>query len=379
MTLPHGGPDEVYRDHKVNGDPAQGQHNPKKSEIRDIWHWLTSKVRNYAGDNLVMGNKDPSPGAVGQVHIEVEKTLSLPENNSYAGMMVRNKAILPGTELHKIVTGLYLDRLRVENPDGAKWTDAATLFIAGPPKDPDDQNGSTSFALYIQEGFSRIRDHLVVGNFDHSEDVLTVNGGTGSNYTLTVRNEGVDEPRMFRVMEPSFDGGPCQEGYPMIQVQNWQGNGNYFSVQTGGRIVFGDYGGTERADEATGLSTVNFIGVDQNGIATAVPRSVAAAYEEGNVASDGDTIDTSKVRGYVILNGLGSTSTYTLNNGFDGQELLLIAGQANPAYKHVINGGFLYDRAALPTDLSPDSISLDNGEHVRLIFRQAALRWVVFR
>lgn len=380
MTLPHGGPNEIYRDLEVSGDPGQGHHNPQKSQVRALWGWLLERLRDHAGgDNLVLGNADPEAGAVGQVHFQVEKSLSLPEDNTYAGIMVRNRVVLPGVENYKFAAGTYLDRLKVDIPDGATWTDAATLYIAGPPQDPADQNGSTSFALFINEGFNRIRDRLVVGNFDHSMDVLTANGGTGSHYTLTVRNEGVDEPRMFRVLEPTFGGGACAEGHPMINCVDWTLGGSYFQVQTGGRVTFGDYGSSKRSDAETGFTTVNMLGVDANGIMTAVPLNKDRAYNKGPNALDGDVIDVSQPRAYVLLNSAAESPSYTLPNGYDGQELNLIGAQASLTAEHQINGGFLFDRGALPGDLSPDSLTVKNGEHVKLIFLLSSLRWVVLR
>ncbi|MFY0623461.1 MAG: hypothetical protein JXQ89_17395 [Pelagimonas sp.] len=379
MTLPHGGPDEIYRDLEAPGDPGQGNHNPQKSQVRALWGWLLERLRDHAGGNLVLGNRDPSPGAVGQVHIEVDQSLSLPDDNTYAGVMVRNRAELPGADNYKFVAGTYLDRLKLMNPANATWTDAATLFIAGPPQDPADQNGSTSFALFINEGFNRIRDRLVVGNFDHSMDVLTANGGTGSHYTLTVRNEGVDQPRMFRVLEPTFEGGACQEGYPMINCVDWTLGGSYFQVQTGGRVTFGDYGSSKRSDAETGFTTVNMLGVDANGIMTAVPLNKDRAYNKGPNALNGDVIDVSQPRSYVLLNSAAESPSYTLPNGYDGQELNLIGAQASLTAEHQVNGGFLFDRGALPGDLSPDSITVKNGEHVKLIFLLSSLRWVVLR
>lgn len=298
---------------------------------------------------------------------------------TYAGEYIKTVFNLDGADAYQLLASMYIATPVINNPDGATWQDAPALFIQGQPKDPLDQSGSTSFGLFVFAGHNRIRDHLVVGNFDFSNDVLTANGGTGTDWTLTVRNEGVAQPNMFRVIEPtnSQTGEQADPGFPMLRMQPWNGQGAYFEVRTGGDILMTQMGEGAWQDSNKSRVTSYILGVDSNGFLTETQKTKVGVGNIGVALSSGATIAPRGPVETILLNGTGNPSTYTLPNGFDGQEIILKASQTSSTLVHMVTGAFQFDPDQFPAS-NTASISLLNFESVHLIFRGSGTnRWVV--
>lgn len=316
---------------------------------------------------------------VGEVNTISNINAVAADSVSYAGEYIKTVFNLDGDDAYQLLASLYLAAPTINNPDGATWQDACALFIQGQPKDPLDQSGSTSFGLFVFAGYNRIRDRLVVGNFDFSNDVLTANGGTGTNWTMTVRNEGVAAPYMFRVIEPtnSQTGEQADPGFPMLRMQPWNGQGAYFEVRTGGDILMTQMGEGAWQDVNKGRTTAYILGVDPNGLLTETQINKVGAGKIGVGLVSGATIAPRGPIETILLNGTGNPSTYTLPNGFDGQELILKASQTSSTLVHAVTGSFQFDPDQFPTS-NTASISLLNFESVHLIFRGSGTnRWVV--
>ena len=324
------------------------------------------------GSNLVA----TGPGEVNTIS-DINAVAS--DGVTYAGEYIKTVFNLDGADAYQLLASMYIATPTINNPDGATWQDAPALFIQGQPKDPLDQSGSTSFGLFIFAGHNRIRDHLVVGNFDFSDDVLTANGGTGTDWTLTVRNEGVAQPNMFRVIEPTKSGTSDQAdpGFPMLRMQPFDGQGAYFEVRTGGDIVMTQMGGGAWEDANKSRVTSYILGVDSNGFLTETQKVKVGVGNIDVALSSGATISPRGPIETILLNGTGDPSTYTLPSGFDGQELILKASQSSATLSHTVNGSFQFDPAQFP-DFNTPSISMLNFESVHLIFRgNGTNRWVV--
>lgn len=344
--------------------------------FRADYSTVLPSIIQFDGSKLTLGNAAAGPGVVNVVN-SIDAVAA--DGVTYAGEYNKTVWNLDGADAYQLLAAHYIATPVINNPDGATWQDACALFIQGQPKDPLDQSGSTSFGMFVNAGYNRIRDRLTVGNFDFSNDVLTANGATGTDWTLTVRNEGVAQPNMFRVIEPTKSGTTDQAdpGFPMLRMQRFDGQGTYFDVRTGGDIVMTQMGEGAWQDANKSRVTSYILGVDSNGFLTETQKAKIGVGNIGVALSSGATIAPRGPVETILLNGTGNPSTYTLPNGFDGQELILKASQTSATLVHTVTGSFQFDPDQFPTS-NTASISLLNFESVHLIFRGSGTnRWVV--
>ncbi|MEZ5751203.1 MAG: DUF2793 domain-containing protein [Paracoccaceae bacterium] len=147
----------------------------------------------------------------------------------------------------------------------------------------------------------------------------------------------------------------------------------------GGTLALGDYGAGTRQDAQTGLNTQFLLGVDASGAVTEV-SPFGAPLTEAAEATEGATIDLSKLQGFVRLVSTAPSAGYVLPAGSVGQQITLIGAQVSDTQTHTITAApgvvVLHDPSQAPTTSAP-SATLRNGEALTLAWRDTANAWIV--